>query len=139
MSDAEINASTSVYLMLIEMTARTLAGPDASLTSYERTLIEGPLKRTLKKYGGVSEKLSSIADPVALIFGLTMYGARVMQARAAMEAPAPRRVTEGAATGAGAPPPPGVPPIQQPLGPLATFVPAPDSGPGEMEMLDAAD
>lgn len=136
-TDAEVTQATNSWLNLLDMTARTLGGPDAALTSQERTLIEGPLKRTLGKYGAVTEKIASVADPVALVVGFGMWGSRVLECRAnlvAATAAADKRVL---VPGGGGPVEErGTPPIQQPLGELGTFVPL---AAAETEMLDATD
>lgn len=125
--------------MLLDMTARTMGGPDAAMTSQERQLVEGPLKRTLGKYGAVTNTLTTVADPVALVVGFGMWGSRIMASRAQMietQQQAERRVlVPGQAPGQAEER--GTPPVQQPLGETATFVPAPVFGP-ETEMLDAA-
>lgn len=76
-----------MYLVMLDMAARSFAGPDAAMSSYERQLIEPPLGRILGRYGAVSDRLASMADPIALLIGLAMWGGRIAQISSTRQRP----------------------------------------------------
>lgn len=126
-----------MYLLMLDLAARSFAGPDAAMTSYERAMIEPPLGRILARHSAVSDRLASLADPLALVIGVAMWGGRVFdlaQRRrlAGLPASDATGASHAGATGAvetPAPPPPLVAPAPQQ--PEIMFSPAPVRAAGE--------
>jgi hypothetical protein len=126
--------------MMLDLAARTIGGPDASLTPHERGLIEAPLARLLARHAGISDRMAAMADPIALLVGLVMWGGRVMQLQSARAlGTAPVRVPAPGVDLADRTPPPAAPPRQTIISgqgdPVVTFTPAPS---GPIEMVEAA-
>jgi len=131
-SAQEAQASASMYLVMLDMAARSFAGPDAAMSSYERQLIEPPLGRILGRYGAVSDRLAGMADPIALLIGLAMWGGRIAQLSQTRQRPA-RQPAPGVSPEARAvppvrpvPPPPPAEPVR--LHPEITGTFTPDAG-----------
>ncbi len=87
---------SALLVTIVSATATTIAGPDAAMLPHERELILDPLNRIIARMPEETRAaLDKYADPLALMFGLSVWGLRVYQvARAKAESASP--VQEGA-------------------------------------------
>lgn len=80
-SSDEANATAHVILTMLDTAAMNVAGPHAVQNSFERSLIEPSLRRTLERGGAPAERVTALIDPLALVMGMTMWGTRVLGER----------------------------------------------------------
>lgn len=91
-SAADSAAAATGLLEMVELFAVARFGQTAAFSASERMFIEGPLGRLIEKYGNVADKFGGLIDPVMLAFGATLYGIRLVNMAAPVQAqPAPRR------------------------------------------------
>src|SRR5690606_12447087 len=80
-TEEDAKATTMILMMMLNSAAHNIAGPEAEMNSLERALLEPAFTRILMRGGQASERLTSIIDPMALVVGMVMWGARVMGIR----------------------------------------------------------
>lgn len=69
-----------IFLTLFEVLAVAYAGENAKLLPHEKACIEGPLTRTLSRFGNSTlQKMEKYSDFVMLAWGFGMWGVRISQ------------------------------------------------------------
>jgi hypothetical protein len=66
---------------MLNTAASNIAGPEATMNSFETALIQPSLVRSLQRGGASAEKINTLIDPLALIIGMSMWGSRVLGVR----------------------------------------------------------
>lgn len=70
--------AASVYAVMLNGLAMTVAGPDAIMQEGERQMIEPPLARILAKMDEKTRaQVEQYSDPLMLCFGLAAWGSRI--------------------------------------------------------------
>jgi len=78
MTEKEATDSATGLLQLVEVFAVGRFGADGAFTTEEKFLIEGPLSRLIERYGSLANQYSGLIDPVMLLIGAGIYGARIV-------------------------------------------------------------
>jgi len=73
----------ALFVTIVSATAGSLVGPGASMLEHERELILDPLARIIARMpADARANMDQYIDPIALLFGLTVWGVRVYQSSA---------------------------------------------------------
>lgn len=103
MTPKEAADLAALFILLLETLAQAWAGSEARMRPHERELIHDPLQRIILRNVRAARHLATFSDPLALAFGLLLWGQRVSRIAAARRAPSekseprsePRRDADG--------------------------------------------